>query len=324
LPAILASFDDDKPIVTNWLRAAADTIGERALEEKKPLPAAALATFLLDTRNPASGRYSAYQWLVRADPTAPSRLLSRFLHDKSLELRRDAVAARVATANAALAKKDKPAAIAALRAALSGASDKDQVDDIAKKLKEQRSEVDLAAHFGFVRSWYIVGPFDNSEGTKLPVVYPPEKGVDLAATYKGKGDVDCRWGSFATDHPYGRVDLNKAVGKKKGVIAYAYAVIESPTERQAEIRVGTATALKVLCNGKELLSCDEYYHGIPEMDQFVVPTTLKVGRNEILMKLCQNEETGAWTEQWWFQARLCDATGAAVPFTVVLKPTATR
>jgi hypothetical protein len=68
------------------------------------------------------------------------------------------------------------------------------------------------------------------------------------------------------------------------------------------------------------LSCEEYYHGIPEMDQFVVPVVLKAGRNEVMVKVCQNEETGSWAEPWWFQARLCDTTGAAVPFTVPAEP----
>jgi hypothetical protein len=293
LPAILAGFEDDNPVVTNWLRAAADTIGERAVREKKQLPAAALETFLLDARNSAAGRHCAYRWLVRADAATPTRLLPGLLYDRSPELRRDAVAARIDRANAALQRKDKPAAVAALREALSGACDRDQVDGIAKKLKEQGIEVDLAAHFGFVRSWYIIGPFDNAAGTQLTVVYPPEKSFDLTAGFKGKDDVDCRWRPFVTDDPYGKVDLNKAVGKKKGVLAYARVVVESPVRRRAEVRVGTATALKVFCNGKELLSCDEYYHGIPEMDQFVVPVTLKAGRNEILIKVCQNEDTGS-------------------------------
>jgi hypothetical protein len=320
LPVIVAGFDDDNPVTTNWLRAAADAIGERALQEKKPLPAADLEGFVLDTKNSAVGRQAAYKLLVRADVTAPARLLPGFLHDRSPELRRDAVATRIEKANAALGKGDKSAGIAVLREALSGACDKDQVDDIAKKLKEQGTPVDLAAHFGFVCSWYVIGPFDNSKGTKHGVVYPPEKGIDLNATYKGKGDVDCRWMPFTTDNPYGKVDFNKPIGKKKEAIAYARAVAESPAERRAEIRVGCATALKVFHNGKEVLSCDEYYHGMPEMDQFVIPVTLKAGCNEILIKLCQNEETGPWADQWWFQARLCDTTGVAIPLTVAMKP----
>jgi hypothetical protein len=324
LPAVFAAFDDDGPVATNWLRAAADAIGEQSMREKKPLPASELEKFVLDTKNSAAGRQAAYKWLVRADPAAPARLLPGFLHDRSPELRRGAVDTRIAAANAALVKGEKAVAVAALREALSGACDKDQVDDIAKKLREQGVDVDLAAHFGFVRSWYVIGPFDNAKGEKHAVVYPPEKGIDPNATYKGKGDVDCRWIPFTTDDPYGKVDFNKPIGKKKGVIAYARAAVESPAERRAEIRVGCAVAFKVFHNGKEVLSSNEYYHGIPEMDQFVIPVVLKAGRNEIMLKVCQDETTGSWAEEWWFQARLCDATGVAVPFTVAAKPKANQ
>src|SRR6516165_8468921 len=102
LPAILAGFDDDNPVATNWLRAATDDIGERSLREKKPLPAAALEKFLLDMKNSAACRQAAYKWLVRADPTAPARLLPGFLHDRSPELRRDAVETRIDAASKAL------------------------------------------------------------------------------------------------------------------------------------------------------------------------------------------------------------------------------
>jgi hypothetical protein len=324
LPDILAGFDDDNPVAANWLRAATDDIGERSLREKMPLPVAALERFLLEAHNSAAGRQAAYKWLVRADPGAPARLLAGFLHDRSPELRREAVDNRIQAANLALGKADKTAAVALLREALSGACDKDQVADIAKKLKEQGIEVDLAAHFGFICSWYVIGPFDNAKGTKHAVVYPPEKAIDLNAVYKGQGDVDCRWTPFTTADAYGKVDFNRPIGKKKEAIAYALGVVDSPVERRAEIRVGCATAVKVFHNGKEALRCDEYYHGIPDMDQFVIPVVLKAGRNDILVKICQNEETGSWAEQWWFQARLSDATGAAIPFTVALKPAASQ
>jgi hypothetical protein len=313
LPAICAGFDDDNPIVTNWLRAAADAIGEQAIRDKKPLPARALEAFLLDTEHPAAGRYVAYQWLVRADPTAQARLLPGFLHDKSPELRRESVETRLLTAKSALAQGDKTAATLALQEALSGAADKDQVDRIANSLDEQGIKIDLAAHFGFIKSWQVIGPFDNSGGTKLTVVYPPENGIDLKATCKGKGDAACCWAPFTTDRPDGKVDFQKAIGRQKGVIAYAWVAVDSPSERPAELRVGTATGIKAFHNGKEILIDEEYFTGIPEMDRFVVPITLKPGKNEFLIKVGQNEDKGPWTEQWFFQARICDSTGAAIP-----------
>src|SRR5262249_28010233 len=158
---------------------AADAVGDQALRDKKPLPASTLEAFLLDTKNPAAGRYVAYQWLLRTDPTAQSRLLPGFLHDKSPELRRESVDTRLQAATSALAKGDKTSATLALQEGLSGAADKDQVDRIANSLDEQGIKIDLAAHFGFIKSWQVIGPFDNSGGTKLTVVYPPENGIDL-------------------------------------------------------------------------------------------------------------------------------------------------
>ena len=55
------------------------------------------------------------------------------------------------------------------------------------------------------------------------------------------------------------------------------------------------------------------------MDQHVGRGVLKAGRNAILVKLCQNEQTEAWAQEWSFQLRVCDAIGGAVPVTMVTK-----
>jgi hypothetical protein len=53
------------------------------------------------------------------------------------------------------------------------------------------------------------------------------------------------------------------------------------------------------------------------MDQYVGRGKLRKGANEILIKVCQNEQKDDWAQSWGFQARLCDALGGAVPFTNV-------
>jgi hypothetical protein len=40
--------------------------------------------------------------------------------------------------------------------------------------------------------------------------------------------------------------------------------------------------------------------------------TLKKGKNTLLVKCCQNEQTEQWTVEWRFQLRICDATGTAI------------
>jgi hypothetical protein len=313
---ILAGFDDNKRTASNWLRPAADAIGEKALKDKQPLPKDDLEKFVRTTTNPPAGRRIAYEWLTRIDASAPARLLPGMIQDPSAELRREAIAAVLDDAKNTLAKGDNKAAVALFQKALTGACDKEQVDDIAKQLKGLGVEVDIAAHFGFIRAWHLVTPFDNPDESGFKTVYPPENGVDLKETYKGKNGDAAKWAQTATDDPYGVVDLNKVLGKKKATVTYAYAIIDSPAERPVHVRAGTMNAVKIFLNGKELFGRDEYHHGM-NLDYHIGRGTLKAGRNEILLKICQNDQKEEWAQDWMFQARLCDTVGAAVPFTLV-------
>jgi hypothetical protein len=314
LPVMLAGMDDAGVVASNWLRSAVDAVAEKALLSGKSLPAAELEAFVKDTKHKPAGRRIAYELLVKADRTAPERLLPGMLLDPGHELRRDAVALAIAAAAKALDADDKEAAAAAYRKALTGAVDQDQVDAITKQLKQLGVAVDLPAHFGMIRHWHLVTPFDNTEMAGFKVAYPPEKGVDLNAVYKGKKGDEVRWKPYTTTDDYGKVDLNQAAGKSKGAIAYAYAEVWSEAERPVQVRAGSFNAVKIFLNGKEIYARDEYHHGM-RLDQHIGSGTLKKGRNEVLLKVCQNEQEEAWAQAWIFQVRLTDAVGQAVPFT---------
>ncbi len=323
LPTILAALDDADKTSANWLRAAVDAITERALKAKRPLPAAELEAFVLQKQHDGAARRLAYEWLVRVDPKAPRRLLPGMLHDPSAELRRDAVALVIEEAQKHLTKGDKSAATETFRKALSGARDRDQVDLIAKELKTLGLKVDLAAHFGVLQKWRLIGPFDSTGGVGFQKAFPPEKSVDLSASYQGKKEALLHWAAYTTADPYGLVDLNKAIGKHMGVVAYAFAAAESPTEQAVQIRAASNNAVKIFLNGKQIFFREEYHHGMA-MDQHVAFGKLKSGRNEILIKVCQNEQTEDWAQNWSFQLRVCDALGGAVPMTLAPEKTRIR
>jgi hypothetical protein len=312
LPDLLAALDDAGPVTANWLRAAVDAIAERELAAGRPLPAGALEKFVRDTRHAGPARRLAYEWLARVDPEAPKRLLPGMLHDPGAELRRDAVDLVLRDAQQRLDRGDRPGAAATYRKALSGALDPDQVEQLAAKLRELGTEVDLAAHFGFLRRWSLLGPFDNHGGVGFGTAFPPEKKVDRAGRCKGKGGAELRWVEHTTTDPYGVVDLNKALGKHSGAVAYAYAVVNSPAERPVQVRVGSENAVQLFLNGRRILSREEYHHGM-RIDQHVAPARLRAGRNEILLKVCQNEQKEDWAQKWSFQLRVTDAAGAKAP-----------
>jgi hypothetical protein len=312
---ILSAFDQADPVAANWLRAAVDAIAERALTNGRPLPAAKLEAFVRETKHSGSARRLAYEWLAKVDPSAPTRLLPKMLDDPGEELRRDAVAFALQNAKQLLDKNEKSGAIAAYRKILAAARDRDQVESIAKTLKNLGEPADLVGHFGFITRWMLVGPFDNTGDTGFQTVFPPEKSVDLKATYQGKKNQSLIWKPHVTTDPLGVVDLNKALGKHMGATGYAYALVSSQMETPVEVRAGSNNAVKIFLNGSQVYFRDEYHHGM-RMDQYVGRGTLKAGRNEILIKVCQNEQKEDWAQLWSFQLRVCDALGGPVPLSI--------
>lgn len=313
LPELLAALDDARPLTANWIRAAVDAVAERHLQRGEPLPQEALESFVRDTGHAPRARRLAFEWLARIDQDAHDRLLPSMLDDPSVELRRDAVARLIDSATVLLDGGDRDAAVAAFRQAFTAARDIDQIKQLAARLKDLDQEVDLPAHFGFIQTWQLIGPFDNTDSAGYATTYPPEESLDTTAEYEGKhGTV--AWSQHTTSEDYGLVDLNEAVGKESDVVAYAWATLVVPAGRPAEVRLTTVNANQVWVNGQPI-GANEVYHAGSDLDQYVMPCTLKAGENQILVKVCQNAMTESWAQKWQFQLRVCDEVGTAIPST---------
>ncbi len=305
LPQILAAMDGANPIATNWLRVAAEAVAQRAVADDK-LPKADLERFLADTKHSSRGRRLAYELVAKVDSTAEQRLIPTLLDDPSLELRRDAVAQLLASA----AKADKSSSLELYQRALRHSRDLDQIKTSAAKLKELGAAPDIAGHMGFVLAWRLIGPFDNTGDMGWDVAYPPETKVDLAAELDGqKGKV--RWLSHVTSDDFGRVDLNKVLANHKGAIAYAYVEFTADRDQPCDLRMGTSNASKVWLNGQQI-GATHVYHANETIDQYIAQGQLKRGKNTILLKLCQNEQTEPWAQDWAFGLRVCDVIGTAI------------
>ncbi|MEX0977844.1 MAG: hypothetical protein WDZ48_03275 [Pirellulales bacterium] len=310
LPTILAAMDGAGPLAANWLRAAVDAIAERHWQQSGKLPTGGFEKFLAETQHNPRARRLAFEWIARVDPAAPDRLIPDMLDDPSLELRRDAVARVLVSAETALAENKEAEALATYRKALESARDLDQVKAITEALEKLGRPVDLAHHYGFVQDWMLVGPFDNRGGKGFDTPYPPETSVDFAATY-ATPDGKLGWKSHHSDDKLGKVDLNKGIGKHMGVAGYAAAVFQSDRRRRVELRLGSTNAIKIWLNGKLLKQADTY-HTNNAIDQYVGYGELEKGKNVILLKICQNEMTVDWAQDWNFQLRTTDETGKAV------------
>jgi hypothetical protein len=95
------------------------------------------------------------------------------------------------------------------------------------------------------------------------------------------------------------------------VTAYATTDFISDRAQAVELRLGGDNSWKVWLNGKLLFGHDEY-HFNAEIDQFQMPAQLRAGRNTILVKVCQNEQTEDWAADWEFQLRVTDSLGTPI------------
>jgi hypothetical protein len=310
IPSLLAAMDGANDLALNWLRAAVEVIASREAAAGHALPLGSLETFVRQTQHHPRARRLAYELIVGARPEATGRLLANMLDDPSTELRRDAVQ-RVVDEATALRKAGRTnEAVPKLQTALRSARDVDQLESLAKDLKELGHPVLLPKLFGWLTSWKVIGPFDSSNGAGFDKVFPPEERIDLDAEYQGKtGRV--RWQNFEAQGDYGRVDLNVPCGALKGVAGYAYTEFSSPKARPVELRLGCKNAWKIWFNGKLLFGRDEYHRGV-EIDQYRLATTLQAGTNRLLVKICQNELKEDWTKEWEFQLRITDALGTPI------------
>ena len=318
IPTVLAGMDEANVLAINWLRAAVDTMAENTLNAGKSIPAAKIESFLLDVDHHPRARRTAYEWLLKVDDSAYERLITKFVDDPSMELRRDAIAHLITNAQKSLDDGNKEQAVEKFKAALTSARDGKQIEDITKTLRENDVEVNLPRHFGFLMQWNVIGPFENTNTSGYDIAFPPENEVDLNGKYEGKSKLEAVWTPVSTDDDYGLVDLNniyeglKEEKNHKGAIAYAYTTFESDAEQEVDVRLCCPTGNKLWVNGKLIISHHVYHATTTTLDQFVGKAMLKKGTNHILIKIAQNEQEESWAQRWQFQLRICDQYGTAI------------
>jgi cellulose synthase operon protein C len=171
------------------------------------------------------------------------------------------------------------------------------------QLAQARAIVDRAAP---VRTWAVIGPFENDGRTGLRAVYGPEKdGYHRAATYPGKGH-EVSWRSLAPQlFPLGYVDLSAAIWPAHDSTVYAATAIRSPGARTAVLHLGASGATRVWVNGK-LVREDTAVHP-SRWDQGAFPVELRAGDNAVLVKVAHGVGKPG------FSLRICDADDEPLP-----------
>jgi hypothetical protein len=173
---------------------------------------------------------------------------------------------------------------------------------------------------GLVTAWHVMGPFKDTEKKVLDAAFPPEKEIDLAATYQGaKGPI--RWRIYSQEDVY---QLNGVLGGDPiynaewqndllNVVAYCTCTVTSPREQVAVLHIGSDDDAILWLNGREVWRHDGE-RGI-HRDEDTARATLPAGTSRILMKVYNR------ADMWGASLRITDEAGQALDG-VVIAPTA--
>ncbi len=310
LVEILNALNSANPLAANWLRVSFESIADRTVKSGAEFPQQDVLGFFANHDNDPTARRLAYEWAITVEPALEEQIVPEVLNDPSSDMRRDAVTRLLEQASDLRAEERPFEAVLIYKKALTGATDDDQVRAIVGPLEELGHPVDVCHHFGFLTEWTLVGPFDNTDMGGFDVAYGPETSFDLTATYEGQlGPVT--WETFKTEDSYGVLDIAALTEPHKGAITYAYTEFDSAVEQPVQFRLASWNAWKLWVNGELLFAREEYHRGM-YFDQYIVEGALQPGVNQILLKVCQNEQTEEWAQSWQFQFRVCEQSGRAI------------
>lgn len=323
LPRLLAAMDTSDTVAANWLRTAFERIARPELKAGgKRIPADALLAFVRDPKRQGRVRRLALEVVEQLRPGTRDRLMRGWLDDP--EFRFDAVQ-QLLTDLQADKSLPKAEAVAGYRRAFAASRDLDQARVVASRLKELGIGVSVADQFGFLRDWYVIGPFDAHGQKGFTTAYPPERKVDLAAEVEGKGGKKVSWKRFAVRETAALrfaalVNLREPLGDAADAVAYAYTAFKAPAAREVEFRGAADDNLTVWVNGVKAFGFEEYRNGV-RLDRHRFRVRLRAGVNTVLVKVCQAPfDPNSPEPNWEFVLRAVDLTGKGVTSPGALPP----
>lgn len=150
-----------------------------------------------------------------------------------------------------------------------------------------------------ITDWHVIGPFPM----KANPPFSPEGLTDLTAHYDGFGDQTISWKTAHAIDDRGQIDLGAIYRHDDDLVAYAYAEVESPVARRAEMAVGSDDTVTVWVNGDQVHDYSKRRGFRAEEDRF--PIKLVKGKSRILIR-CGNHGGG-----WQFSAAVTTAADHA-------------
>jgi len=160
--------------------------------------------------------------------------------------------------------------------------------------------IDLIKKKQLIKDWLVIGPFDNSEQKGFNTTYPPEKEIDLDATYQAMGK-EAKWFRPYKPSDYGYVDFNRLMTPNDNTVAYALCYIYSDKPRVVLFKTGSDDTITMWLNDEKVL--EKKVYRAPKCDEDETKVSLKKGENKVLIKVCESYG------EWGFFFRVTDLKG---------------
>jgi hypothetical protein len=150
----------------------------------------------------------------------------------------------------------------------------DQFIDLVAFLRDRQAQEAIR---GLPQAYRVVGPFTGD----LRTVYPPEKQLDVSATYPGsKPDEKLTW-KMAEVQPNGYLDL-RGFFQRDLITAYAVTYVYSPKVQKIRMLVGSTSPIRIWLNEKQVYEFADRRTAKPDTDRVTVD--LAAGWNTVLIK----------------------------------------
>ncbi|NNC96168.1 MAG: hypothetical protein HKN92_11445, partial [Chitinophagales bacterium] len=139
---------------------------------------------------------------------------------------------------------------------------------------------------GSIETWQVIGEFENISESGFNVDHGPLAHPEKDFDFTNKRGVDVKWFELTQARPDKWVDFAYHFYIDNSVI-YAQNWVNSPTEQEVQIRIGTSGSLKFWVNDKLMFQeSEERNNGL---DTYIFTAKLNKGNNRVLLQIGASE-----------------------------------
>jgi len=158
------------------------------------------------------------------------------------------------------------------------------------KYYEDKAQLDSAIIYfnkmGAVKTWNVIGPFENISGSGFYTEFPPEKEFIESNKYQGKENKKINWFEPAKYRRDGWVDFLCYFSDPNSIF-YGNTFVYSEERQKVQIRIGTSGSLRAFLNDQLII--ETYTETNNNADTFIAETYLQKGWNRLLIKAGYSE-----------------------------------